>query len=62
MPQSKTTSSVTLQNRKNAAQAILMGYDDADVATVLSNAATNGFVAGRLPDRGGIDVGAGHTD
>jgi hypothetical protein len=58
MPQTKTTNVVTVRARKTAAEAILMGYDDADVATILTNAAANGFVAGRLPAQGGIDVGA----
>jgi hypothetical protein len=62
MPHSKTTNTTTLKNRKDAAQAISMGYDDADVATILTNAAANGFVVGRLPAQGGIDVGAGNAD
>lgn len=62
MSQTKTTNTTTLKNRRDAAQAIVWGYDDADVATVLTNAAANGFVAGRLPAQGGLDVGSGHTE
>ena len=56
MSQAKTINRTALDNRKVAAQAILMGYADGDVATVLATAATAGFVAGRLPDRGAVDV------
>lgn len=42
-------------NRVRAAQAILEGYADADVATVMVTAAAAGFVFGKVSsyDRGG---------
>ena len=43
MAQAPSASKFTLNSRQLAAQAILLGYDDADLATVLSSARTNGF-------------------
>jgi hypothetical protein len=38
----------TATDRQKAAQAILQGYADSDIAAVLSTAATAGFIYGKI--------------
>lgn len=50
MSQAKSSSPATLNNRRLAADAILRGYDDGDIATVLSNARTAGYPAAGMSE------------
>ena len=46
MPANNTNDPTTLLQRAMAMKIIYYGFDDADLATIISNGQTNGFVDG----------------
>lgn len=46
MPANNTLDPITITQRKLALKIIAFGFDDADLATIITNGQNNGFVDG----------------